>query len=181
MEEAAAPAAPSGGNNRQLSVTSANRFIREITTSEGQHMFQCTLCNMTTQFGNSMKRHMVIKHTKPSSHSCQYCQKVFTNKFYLNNHLASKTCMRNIMFDAVWSCLIMYNPWLLDIIISRYLIKKTQFLSHYNSSDRLVFIHLPLHKISRPFNCRKEGFDSFDMPFIFWNDFSNKIIWNWQK
>ena len=110
MEEAAAPAAPSGGNNRQLSVTSANRFIREITTSEGQHMFQCTLCNMTTQFGNSMKRHMVIKHTKPSSHSCQYCQKVFTNKFYLNNHLASKTCMRNIMFDPVWSCLIRLVP-----------------------------------------------------------------------
>ena len=65
----------------------------------GKRMFQCVLCNMATSHHNSIQRHMVIKHTKPSSHRCQYCQKSFTNKFYLTNHLASKSCMRNIMFD----------------------------------------------------------------------------------
>ena len=95
--------APSFG---QISKKTASKFIREVTTETGAKMFQCILCNMTTSHSNSMRRHMVIKHTRPSTHKCQYCAREFSNKFYLINHLSSKICMKDIMFDP-WA-----NPWI---------------------------------------------------------------------
>ena len=86
----------------QISKDSANRYIREVTDISGLKLFQCILCQMTTKHANSAYRHMVIKHTKkalPNQHCCQYCFKSFANKFYLTNHLASKTCIRNMKFD----------------------------------------------------------------------------------
>ena len=96
----AATSGSSGGRSfGQFSAASANQFIRQITDAEGRPVFQCTLCNKTSGYKGNLQRHMVIKHTKSSSYSCQYCQKVFANKFYLSNHISTKTCMRNIMFD----------------------------------------------------------------------------------
>ena len=83
----------------QITKASAKRFIREVVDAEGQKVYQCALCNMCTKHGNSIQRHMVIKHTKASTHLCHYCNSSFPNKFYLNNHLATKSCMRNVMFD----------------------------------------------------------------------------------
>jgi len=82
-----------------ISKSSAKRFIRETVDAEGQKVYQCLLCNMCTKHGNSIQRHMVIKHTKPSSHQCHVCHTSFPNKFYLTNHIATKSCMRNVMFD----------------------------------------------------------------------------------
>ena len=103
-------AGPSGGQSSdgqssggqsfgQFNKSSAKRFIRETVDQEGNKVYQCVLCNMCTKHGNSIQRHMVIKHTRPSSHQCQYCHTSFPNKFYLTNHIATKNCMRNVMFD----------------------------------------------------------------------------------
>ena len=64
-----------------LTSDSAKRFVREIVDAQGQKVYQCTLCKMQTKHNFSMQRHMVIKHTRPSNHLCQYCQATFPNKF----------------------------------------------------------------------------------------------------
>ena len=83
----------------QLTPESAKRFIREAVDPQGQKVFQCTLCRMSTKHHFSMQRHMVIKHTRPSSHLCQYCQASFPNKFYLIKHISDRICMKDVMFD----------------------------------------------------------------------------------
>ena len=82
-----------------LTSDSAKRFVREIVDAQGQKVYQCTLCKMQTKHNFSMQRHMVIKHTRPSSHLCQYCQATFPNKFYLIKHISDRICMKNVMFD----------------------------------------------------------------------------------
>merc|ERR1719266_759572 len=73
----ATPSGSSGGKSfGQFSAASANQFIRQVRDAEGRPVFQCTLCNKTSGYKGNLQRHMVIKHTKSSSYSCQYCQKV---------------------------------------------------------------------------------------------------------
>jgi len=81
-----------------LTSDSAKRFVREIVDAQGQKVYQCTLCKMQTKHNFSMQRHM-IKHTRPSSHLCQYCQATFPNKFYLIKQISDRICMKNVMFD----------------------------------------------------------------------------------
>ena len=90
---------PESASLGQFDKSSANKYIRETYNENGKKMYQCKLCNMVTSFSQSINRHMVIKHTKPSIHTCPYCHRSFNNKFYLTNHIASKICMRNVMFD----------------------------------------------------------------------------------
>ena len=82
-----------------LTSDSAKRFVRETVDAQGQKVYQCTLCKMQTKHNFSMQRHMVIKHTRPSNHLCQYCQATFPNKFYLIKHISDRICMKNVMFD----------------------------------------------------------------------------------
>ena len=99
----------------QLTPESAKRFIREAVDPQGQKVFQCTLCRMSTKHHFSMQRHMVIKHTRPSSHLCQYCQASFPNKFYLIKHISDRICMKDVMFDP-WKWINIYKTFLLIII-----------------------------------------------------------------
>ena len=88
----------------RFSKANAHQFIKDSVDAQGNRVYQCKLCDMVTKFSQSINRHMVIKHTKPSEtgFNCPYCQRNFSNKYYLTNHTASRTCMKNmnLMFDS---------------------------------------------------------------------------------
>ena len=62
--------------------------------------FKCTLCGKVANYRGNMKRHMVLKHTKPTNDVCKYCGKMFRLKFYLNRHIRNRECLSGMLFDA---------------------------------------------------------------------------------
>ena len=79
---------------------SVMRFLETHQQPEtGQTYYRCAICGNTSYHKISIKRHLIIKHAKPSVHQCQYCKKQFPNKFYLTNHLSEKKCLQNVKFD----------------------------------------------------------------------------------
>jgi len=57
---------------------------------ENGGQFKCLLCLKTfTAFGSAKKHHLEIHTESHESHVCQYCDKSFKFKRYLNDHLVS--------------------------------------------------------------------------------------------
>jgi len=77
------------------------QFIAKIYSPEGQPNFKCTLCGkITFQHGN-MRRHMILVHTTATEEfPCKYCKRVFKRKIYLDDHIRTRKCLKNMMFSG---------------------------------------------------------------------------------
>jgi len=62
--------------------------------------YKCTLCGKITAQKHNGRRHMILKHTKPTNDVCKYCSKVFKHKYYLDEHIRSRECLSQLLFDA---------------------------------------------------------------------------------
>ena len=81
---------------------SVTQFLEErMNPDDGSKYYQCGLCSQTALFKGNLKRHLILKHAKPSVDICQYCGKKFKNKLYKDYHLRNKTCLRDVLFDPV--------------------------------------------------------------------------------
>ena len=66
----------------------------------GERGVKCTLCGKFTKSLYNGRRHMILKHTKPTNDVCKYCSKVFKHKYYLDEHIRSRECLSTMLFDA---------------------------------------------------------------------------------
>ncbi len=66
----------------------------------GETHYKCTLCGKASKIRCNMRRHMTLVHTKPTNDVCKYCSKVFKHKYYLKEHIRSRECLSNVLFDA---------------------------------------------------------------------------------
>ena len=75
------------------------QFYVCLLDPDGKPLFKCTLCNLLTKSKWNMKRHMMIKHTEATNEPCQYCNRLFKNQYYLNNHISSRECLSKMKFN----------------------------------------------------------------------------------
>jgi aspartate carbamoyltransferase regulatory subunit len=66
----------------------------------GVRYYKCSLCGKTTNNKSNIQRHMVLVHTKPTNDVCKYCQRVFKHRYYLDEHIRTRACLSNMLFDA---------------------------------------------------------------------------------
>jgi hypothetical protein len=81
---------------------SVTQFLREFVNPEdGMRYYQCGLCSKTAATKYNLKRHLILKHARPTQEACEYCGKIFRNKFYKENHIRQRTCLKDALFDPV--------------------------------------------------------------------------------
>ena len=68
------------------------QFLVEAYGSNGETGLKCTLCGKFGRFKHNLKRHMILKHTKPTVNICKYCNRNFDKKFYLQRHIRNNEC-----------------------------------------------------------------------------------------
>ena len=71
-----------------------------VKPEDNSKYYRCKLCGKCSLHAFSLRRHMIIKHSKPVIHTCQFCSKQFPNQFALQNHIYQKTCLKNMVFDV---------------------------------------------------------------------------------
>lgn len=71
-----------------------------VNPEDNSRFYRCKLCGKVSAHAFSLRRHMIIKHSKPTIHTCQYCNKQFQNQFALRNHIYQKICLKNMRFDV---------------------------------------------------------------------------------
>lgn len=59
---------------------------------DGQNQFHCDICRKMTPHHRNMKRHMILKHAKPTNVTCEFCSRVFRQHYHLQKHLRLKQC-----------------------------------------------------------------------------------------
>lgn len=81
----------------------------------GKRLWKCELCQKMTNDQGNMKRHMVLKHAKPSNEVCSNCLRVFANKYYLRSHL--RTCMPSPIQPSTFTDRLksILNEWILPL------------------------------------------------------------------
>jgi transcription elongation factor Elf1 len=78
------------------STKAAKQFIKE-SVENGLKILVCTVCNMHSNYLQSMYRHMLIKHTARADNlHCPQCGKSFQNNIYYSKHLRSAHCWKHL-------------------------------------------------------------------------------------
>ena len=72
-----------------------------MNAENGQRNFRCTICSKTSSSKYNVNRHIILIHTKPTKETCEICGKVFRNRFYKENHMRAKTCLKKAVFIPV--------------------------------------------------------------------------------
>ena len=76
------------------STGAAKRYMKKVRlTDPEREVYECSICQMQTNYIQSMYRHFATKHTAPKQYYCPNCCKEFTNSVYLRKHLLS--CVRD--------------------------------------------------------------------------------------
>ena len=76
------------------------QFLVSAYDINGASGMKCTLCGKFGIFKHNMRRHMILKHTKPTVNVCKYCRRNFDKKFYLERHIRNRECLSDKLFDA---------------------------------------------------------------------------------
>jgi uncharacterized Zn-finger protein len=71
-----------------------------INPEDNSKFYRCKLCGKISAHSFSLRRHLIIKHSKPTIHTCQFCSKQFQNQYSLQNHIYQKVCLKNMRFDV---------------------------------------------------------------------------------
>ena len=76
------------------------QFLVDAYGLQGESGKKCTLCGKFSIHNANMRRHMILKHTKPTNNVCSYCKRNFKQKLYLDRHIRSRECLSDMLFDA---------------------------------------------------------------------------------
>ena len=76
------------------------QYKRKITNELGEEIFNCMLCGKISKDNSNLRRHMIVMHSRPTNHPCNYCNEVFKNSYALRRHQRETCPMRNMPFDA---------------------------------------------------------------------------------